>query len=159
MQLSTLSRLAVAWMLTVIPVSSLSASCSTHPSSLGAMRNCYRPLLIFSASKDDPKLEKQLNELRTHVADISERNVLVVVMVADGSYPSSGQLANVPVATVDRDEARRIRSQFQIGNDDFVALLVGKDGGEKSRQTAVFPVAKLNATIDAMPMRQAERMR
>jgi hypothetical protein len=156
MRLPTLSHQITAWMLTMISISTLSASCPAHPATLIAMRNCYRPLLIFSSGKDDPKLEKQLDELRMHVADLRERNVLVVVMIEDGDHPTTDQLGSIPMATIDRDEARKIRRRFEIGNDDFVALLVGKDGGEKSRQTTIFPVAKLNTTIDSMPMRQAE---
>jgi hypothetical protein len=156
MRLRSLSNLTATWILTMIPVPTLAAKCAAHPTNLAEMRDCYRPLLIFAASKDDPKLDKQLNELRNHAPDLRERNIVVVVMIGNGEYPSSEQIGNTPIERVESVEAQRIRSKFQIGNSSFVALLVGKDGGEKSRHEDVFSVAKLNSTIDAMPMRQAE---
>lgn len=39
---------------------------------------------------------------------------------------------------------------------DFTVILVGKDSGDKLRDTKPLTLTKLYNTIDAMPMRQSE---
>jgi hypothetical protein len=46
---------------------------------------------------------------------------------------------------------------YGVERDEFVVILIGKDGGEKLRKTGeILPTDLLFATIDAMPMRQRE---
>jgi len=55
--------------------------------------------------------------------------------------------------------AQRIRERFDVETEGFTVILVGKDGTEKRRETEPVSMASIFATIDAMPMRQAEMKR
>ncbi|MDI1249127.1 MAG: DUF4174 domain-containing protein [Lacunisphaera sp.] len=46
--------------------------------------------------------------------------------------------------------------ETRFGPAAFSVVLIGKDGGEKLRQTTPLAPADLFALVDAMPMRQAE---
>jgi hypothetical protein len=45
---------------------------------------------------------------------------------------------------------------FNIGQSNFYAILIGKDGSEKLRSASAIDTEKLFGTIDAMPMRRQE---
>jgi hypothetical protein len=49
-----------------------------------------------------------------------------------------------------------LRRQFQVDDRRFTVVLLGKDGGEKFRSSKPVTIEKLDALIDAMPMRQQE---
>jgi hypothetical protein len=51
---------------------------------------------------------------------------------------------------------QQLRDAFDIGADDHVLLLVGKDGGVKARGPLTTPLADVFQLIDGMPMRQRE---
>jgi len=53
-------------------------------------------------------------------------------------------------------DAAAVRERFRVERADFTVILVGKDGGEKLRDSKPLPFARLQATIDAMPMRRQE---
>lgn len=91
-----------------------------------------RVLLLFADSMADPKLQAQQADLTAHAADLTERD-MVVIMSAD---PALRQQVRAP--------------------DGFAVVLVGKDGGVKLRRTSPVPFKELAATVDAMPMRQDE---
>lgn len=46
--------------------------------------------------------------------------------------------------------------QTRLSAKSFSVVLIGKDGGEKLRRTAVVAPEELFALVDAMPMRRAE---
>ena len=127
--------------------------CEAHPKTLEAMRDCYRPLLIFAASGTDVKLRSQLTELRSHAAALRERDVMIIVATADGSAMAAEGL---PATSMGRDEAAAARKRFGLDDKDFSVLLIGKDGGEKLRTEGVLAASRLNEKIDGMPMRQSE---
>ena len=128
--------------------------CDKHPATLAAMQDCYRPLLIFAPSASDKTLQQQLAELRSHAAELRERDVIVVVIANGGSVDRSQ--GSMPMATLTGNEAAAARKQFAVDDKAFTVVLVGKDGGEKYRQSEVLTVASLNKRIDGMPMRQDE---
>ena len=47
-------------------------------------------------------------------------------------------------------------NRFHVASNQFAVNLIGKDGGEKLRKRIPIAAETLNATIDAMPMRQNE---
>jgi hypothetical protein len=53
-------------------------------------------------------------------------------------------------------DAAAVRERFGVARSDFTVILVGKDGGEKLRDSKPLTYARLQATIDAMPMRRQE---
>ena len=55
------------------------------------------------------------------------------------------------------DAARELRERFDVGEEDFQVILVGKDGTEKLRKKGeVLEPERLFEVIDAMPMRKRE---
>ena len=52
--------------------------------------------------------------------------------------------------------ARRLRDRFDVPDDAFRVVLVGKDGTEKRREAEPVSARSVFDTIDAMPMRQRE---
>ncbi len=123
----------------------------TPPSlmTLAEMRDRYRPLLLFAAAPDDPSLLAQLTRLKVATPGLRERDVLVIAIPYRDPSPSQ-----VSLSAADAQAARRF---FHVAPEDFTAILLGKDGGEKYRSRKPITFEKLRATIDAMPMRQAER--
>jgi hypothetical protein len=49
-----------------------------------------------------------------------------------------------------------LRLRYGVGEGDFLAVLVGRDGTEKHRSTEPIPPGELFRMIDAMPMRREE---
>lgn len=131
--------------------------CPARPATLEATRDCYRPLVIFAPAASDARLRQQLAELSQHVADLRERNILVIINAADHQPVTTSDTQKLPATQLVPEENSSLRDRFKIASDSFVVLLVGKDGREKLRIQAIVTVNTLNQTIDAMPMRKAER--
>ena len=55
-----------------------------------------------------------------------------------------------------KSEAEALRQRFHVAPEDFVMVLVGKDGGEKHRYTDPAALLRSLEDIDQMPMRQRE---
>ncbi len=51
---------------------------------------------------------------------------------------------------------KSLRDRFTVPDNHFTLILIGKDGGEKARQTNQVNLEKLFTLIDGMPMRRAE---
>jgi hypothetical protein len=120
------------------------AGCPEQPTTLAAMRDCYRPLLIFASSSSDGQLAKQLQILSADAPALRERDVRVVVLTPDKA------------AQFNESEQAKLRTQFKLSPDHFTVLLVGKDGGDKMRRDHPVSIRDLSRKIDSMPMRQQE---
>jgi hypothetical protein len=98
-----------------------------------------RRLLVFAPSADHEAYARQLGLLEGREAGCEDRDLLAEPLFEDGS-----------------DESAAARSRFRVEGGAFVAVLVGRDGGEKFRSAEPVPPEKLFDLIDAMPMRQRE---
>ena len=94
-----------------------------------------RPIVVFADSPNDPNFGLQMEYLQERVADLAERDVIVLTDTAPGA---AGPLR----------EALRPRG--------FMLVLIGKDGGVKLRKPFPWDVRELSRTIDKMPVRQRE---
>jgi hypothetical protein len=131
------------------------AGCPAQPSTLRAMRDCYRPLLVFAPAMDNPQLVEQLNQLKAHAIDVKSRDLLFVPIVPEGHnqpIPSS----RVHTASLSEDELAAMRHHFKVEPSEFLVILIGKDGGEKLNSRTPVPVDQLTQLIDSMPMRKSE---
>ncbi|WP_264039388.1 DUF4174 domain-containing protein [Mycolicibacterium hodleri] len=108
-----------------------------------------RPLLVFAPTASDPRLLETLNRVDATRCDFTGRDMVLGVVVAEGDSTLDGH-------AVDADEARRLRTQFAIGDDTFSVVLIGKDGGEKMRVDEVPDLQAIYAVVDGMPMRSRE---
>ena len=120
----------------------------TLVTTLAALKDRYRPVLIFAPHPDDPQLEIQTRTLEEHAAEAQERDLAVIALPYQ--TPSSSRLQLSPA---DAEAARR---RFHVAPTDFAVLLLGKDGGAKLRSAKPLSMRTLDEIIDAMPMRQDE---
>ncbi len=130
--------------------------CPEHPATLEAMRDCYRPLVIFTPAVSDTRFTQQLAELEEHPADLRDRNILVIINAEDHQPVTAANIRKLPATQLGPTENNKLRDRFNVSGDSFVVMLIGKDGGEKLRKQKIVTVDTLNRTIDAMPMRKAE---
>jgi hypothetical protein len=113
--------------------------------SLAEMRSHNRPLIVFfSSTEPDSQLQQQMKIFREHRKELNDRDV-VVVMTEDDAL----NLRRHPSLNV-------LRRKFHVEVGSFTVVLLGKDGGEKFRSHDPVTIEKLDALIDAMPMRQQE---
>jgi Glu-tRNA(Gln) amidotransferase subunit E-like FAD-binding protein len=62
----------------------------------------------------------------------------------------------VPTARLSEDELAAMRHRFKVEPNDFLVILIGKDGQEKLDSRAPVTVDQLEKLIDSMPMRKRE---
>jgi Domain of unknown function (DUF4174) len=131
------------------------SACPVEPNTLRAMRDCYRPLLVFAPALDNPSLVDQFNRLKDHAVDLKSRNLLYVPVVPEGhNQPIPG--SRIPTARLSEDELAATRHHFKVEPDEFLVILIGKDGEEKLNSRTPVPVEQLRQLIDSMPMRKSE---
>lgn len=126
------------------------------PTTLDSLRDRKRVLLVFAGS-NNPGVEHQWATLVDQRDEAAERDLVTVLLTRslikkhDGNSPPSATLSHAD------EQAARVR--FHITANQFTAILLGKDGGEKLRSNQPIPWQTLQSTIDAMPMRQSEASR
>nr|WP_277998645.1 DUF4174 domain-containing protein [Sphingomonas liriopis] len=120
----------------------LAAALAPAPTTIAAMRWERRVLLLAAARDDDPGLAAQRKALAGWDKSARERDLAVVTVVGD------------QVSGAD-DTAAALRKRYRLPAGRFVAILIGKDGGEKLRSAKPIAPGVLAETIDAMPMRRA----
>jgi hypothetical protein len=113
---------------------------------LAAYRWKNRILLLFAA--DDAAAEAQRAIWKPHTKALAERQVVLIVCL-----PRVVEAGMLPV------DALQLRKQYQVDSQQFVVVLVGKDGGEKARWKTPVAASTILELIDTMPMRQAEMRR
>ena len=156
--LAMLSSLSLATMIGQTRDTEPTAACPAQPSTLRAMRNCYRPLLVFAPAMDDPQLVAQFNQLKAHAPDLKSRDLLYVPIVPEGhNQPIPG--SRIHTASLSEDELAAMRHHFKVEQNDFLVILIGKDGGEKLNSRTPVAIEQLKQLIDSMPMRKSEMKR
>lgn len=133
-------------------LSSVSLSSERAPQAdfrLGEYQWQYRVVLLFAPFEEFPAYQQQMQAWQTNTAGIRNRDLKLVEVFATGESRADGQA--ITPAT-----AQQLRGQFGVSTEDFVVILVGKDGTQKQRYQTSIDLAMLFGTIDAMPMRQQE---
>ena len=134
-----------------------SLKCQVQPKTLAAMRNCYRPLLVFSPSAADSRLKRQGEILDADADDMMDRFVLLTpILPSTRGYSTP---LDTPYVLLNTQQMQLIRSQFHVPQETFVVLLLGEDGSEALRSTRPVNSDRLNALIDTMPSRKREMQR
>ena len=107
-----------------------------------------RIVILFAPHDSSVLLRKQYATLKSDFRGLKERDLLLIRVVSDqveGEEFSRGA-----------DEAQQLRRQYQIADNAFCVVLIGKDGSEKIRSNDIVSRDELYAVIDAMPMRRQE---
>jgi hypothetical protein len=84
-------------------------------------------------------------------AQIEERHVKVIDL--------SPHATHIPqTVRMTAEQTAQLRKEFRLATDETRAifLLIGKDGGEKARQSGALDLKQWCALIDQMPMRRQE---
>ncbi len=123
----------------MIPI--LLAAALAAPTTVADMRWHKRVLLVSAPRADDPGLVAQRRALAGWDEEARDRDLAIVSVIGervDGT----------------KDTAGALRKRFGVPAGRFVAILIGKDGGEKMRSATPIAADVLAETIDAMPMRR-----
>ena len=121
------------------------------------MRNCYRPLLVFSPTAADVRLKKQTELLDQNADDMMDRFVMLTPIVP--STKSFTVPLDTPYVVLNSQQMQTIRAQFQVPAESFLVLLLGEDLSERLRSAYPVDPMRLNALIDRMPSRKTEMQR
>jgi hypothetical protein len=148
---ATLDRLLRALVVAALSSAVLSSPLSARDNPLTAYEWSHRPLLIFATHRSDPRVEALMHRLAMRDCELRDRDIVVALLVEQGQSRMSAELLSP-------DDAQSVRNRFGIEPGSFVALLVGKDGGEKRRDTELPDLDAVFAQIDGMPMRRNEML-
>ncbi len=110
-----------------------------------------RVILLFAPSPEHVAFQRQDHLLDEVRAGVSDRDLVIYRLFEDGGVDPQGQ--PLPAASV-----RSLRRAYRP-SDGFTFILIGKDGTEKLRETAVVSMEELFGLIDRMPMRRQEMRR
>ncbi len=110
-------------------------------SSVDAYRGHDRLLIVFAPTVVDAALARQREG--ADVAAFAERDLRVIEVVGG-------------VVTGATDTASSLRARFDAPLAMFRVILIGKDGHVALDSLTPVSAARLDATIDAMPMRRDE---
>jgi hypothetical protein len=100
-----------------------------------------RVLLVVAPSESDEQLRKQQDILSKEDTGLQDRELDVIYL---------------PLSTIAQGDKVYLMENYNIGQSNFYAILIGKDGSEKLRSASAIDTEKLFGTIDAMPMRRQE---
>jgi len=108
----------------------------------------HRLLLIFSPSAQTPAFEQLANQLKQQREGVTDRDLIVFSIMSHGQ-------SRVGEDVLSRQAAENLRRRFQVTDEEFRVVLIGKDGTLKLSEPAV-KLSDIFALIDSMPMRQGE---
>ena len=118
----------------------------SHEDPLQKYRWENRILLIFADQAESDQATTQMRMFEKEKNGFIERDLLFFFLSADrkADNPFSSQ------------EEKQIRNRFNPGDQPFIVVLIGKDGGKKLSTEEILTIEELFSTIDAMPMRRSE---
>ena len=109
-----------------------------------------RIILLFAPSAANELYQEQFELLQEAEVGVLERDLKVFSV-----FPNGGTQGDEALTQQDIDT---LRSAYEVA-DEFLFILIGKDGGVKNRSPKVVKMSELFAQIDTMPMRQREMNR
>lgn len=125
-----------------------------NPANLQQYQWQYRLLLIFAPNEDDAQYKQQVEAWQAQQDALLDRDMLVFHVFGAGE--SWLEQPNQSPHTLTADQSTQLHTQFDILEDDFALVLIGKDGGVKRRETTPTNLADVFSQVDSMPMRQRE---
>ena len=109
-----------------------------------------RILVIVSPSTDHPTYQQQYHAWKSEQEAYIDRDLLLFQLFPHSLVMPTGDTLTDPI------QIEHWTAHHTISPHTFEVILIGKDGGEKIRQSHLLPNSQLFATIDRMPMRRAE---
>ena len=108
-----------------------------------------RVLIVTASSPTNVGYKRQNQLLEKGKKGMKERDLVIYRLYSDHWLGPSGEILTF-------EEAAAIQAAYQIENDTFSVVLIGKDGGVKLRSEDLVSTRELFQLIDSMPMRQQE---
>ncbi len=105
-------------------------------------------LLVFAPSSEHEEVRAQQRLFEGQEAELRDRDLLTIYL-----FQEEGHIED---KTLSAENVTSLRERYGVGEDDFIVLLIGKDGTAKECLEEPMEPADLFETIDAMPMRQRE---
>ena len=124
------------------------SSCMSTAQEISSHKWKNRVLIVLANDLENPILKKQVEELKKHTAGLIERKLIV--------YISTPQKFKQGLDSENWEISNEIYSEFKDLKSGFEIILVGLDGGIKSRNENFTPAQNIFALIDGMPMRRQE---
>lgn len=125
------------------------------PFRLEQYRGSNRLVLLFTPRWIDSDFQRYRRALDRESDELSERDIMVLVITGDTVLPEDARGASLAV-TGTGESRDRLLDHFTIRPGDSRVVLVGKDGGQKGVWTFRNSVWDLFRAIDHMPMRREE---
>ena len=123
------------------------ALASNAAGALDRYRWVRRLVLVFAADESAPIVNAQRKIARENARAFEARDLTVIEIIGSRALAADGAALN----------AEALHRRFGVRARAEVALLIGKDGGEKLRSVGEpLTAARLFAVIDVMPMRRRE---
>ena len=110
-----------------------------------------RLVLIFAPSKEDSFYLEQKSEFEGKSDEFEDRDIIMIELLKTGI----STVAEVPLTY---NQQSLLRKKFHVV-DDFVFILIGKDGTVKLRAKQPVLCDEIFSLIDSMPMRKEEMRR
>ncbi len=130
----------------MLMVANISVAKSTD---LNEYRWKNRVLLLFAPDSSHAEYITAQRQLEKHNAGVKERDLIIFSLLKDGeSYRGEKAL--------DAEFVTTLWETFSPKTNELTIVLIGKDGGEKLRQTGKMDLEEIFRRIDAMPMRRTE---
>ncbi|XP_063067839.1 coiled-coil domain-containing protein 80 [Engraulis encrasicolus] len=124
-----------------------------------------RLFVISSPNEDEWAYQRQLHTLTSQACSLGLRHMSVLRLVGKDGESTGGVLELYPIngsASVEREHlsaslVQDIRNYFQVAQDSFSMLLVGKDGNVKSWYSSpMWSMAAIYDLVDSMQLRRQE---
>jgi len=147
--------LAAAFTMTTQLHGQAGPNCPVQPATFKAMRDCFRPVLVFAPAASDPSFAAQQVLLDQYADDMMDRNLLYIPVLEQPKQFQ--QPLDAPYVVLKPSELAAIRARFHVPSSEFTVILIGKDGGEKFRSRKPISVLQIDALVDAMPMGRQEK--
>lgn len=112
----------------------------------------HRVILLFAEDADNRMLEEQLALFGEAAAGMDDRDLVVYRAFSDKGIKPKGE-------KITAGEVSSLRDRYEVPEENFTFILVGKDGTVKLRESEPVAIERLFGLIDSMPMRKAEMRR
>ncbi len=109
-----------------------------------------RLLLVFADNVNDPDSKQLRHALDRSACELRDRDMVI------GWFHETGD-NYIGTKTVELNDAQSLRDRIGASPKEFLAVLIGKDGGIKARYPRAPALSEVFDLIDGMPMRRSER--
>lgn len=110
-----------------------------------------RLVLIFAPSSKEGSYLEQKSKFEGKAGELEDRDIIIIELLKSGI----SMTAEIPL---NNEQQSFLRKKFEV-IDDFVFILMGKDGTVKLRAKEPVSSDDLFSLIDSMPMRKEEMRR